>query len=233
MMNKNPGTLPNSEGLLLVNKSKGRSSFSLVSTLRRLLNIQKIGHAGTLDPLATGVMVMLIGKSYTRLSNCFLTEEKEYRTTLHLGIETDSFDSEGRVLFQSERVPSQEEVESALKSFQGKVLQIPPMFSAKKIQGKRLYKLARKGIQVDRAPIEISLSTKLLSYTYPEISLEVTCSKGTYIRSIAHDIGALLECGAHLTALERTRSGSFHLSDCIDDTQLIDPTRVFNRLRSM
>lgn len=209
-------------GILLVNKAPAATSFHLVSLLRRRTKIEKIGHAGTLDPFATGVMVMLVGKNYTRISNQFLSADKQYRATLMLGQSTDTYDIDGKVQSQSPHVPSLADVEQALVSFQGICTQIPPMFSAKKVQGQKLCDLARKGVTIERASIQIELSTKLLSYSYPHIHLDISCSKGTYIRTIAHDLGQMLGCGAHLSALSRTRSGSFLLSDCIEQQSILD-----------
>ncbi|MBS0625457.1 MAG: tRNA pseudouridine(55) synthase TruB [Verrucomicrobia bacterium] len=203
------------KGILLVDKSPGSTSFHIVAQLRRLLKIEKIGHAGTLDPFATGVMVMLIGRDYTRRSDEFLCNDKAYRATLRLGVSTDSYDIEGQVTSQSDKVPTPDEVSLAIATFQGKVSQVPPMFSAKKIQGKKLYELARKGIEIERQPVLVELKTKLIRYEYPELEIEVECSKGTYIRSLAHDIGQMLGCGAHLSSLVRLRSGQFRLEDCI------------------
>lgn len=233
MMNLNKGeTELSPSGILLINKPKGRSSFFLVAVLRRLLKVKKIGHAGTLDPFATGVMVLLIGKQYTRLSDRFLGAGKEYIATVHLGIETDSYDCDGQVLHENTAIkPTHDELAAALTHFQGEVLQIPPMFSAKKKDGKKLYELARKGITIEREAVKVVMQTELLSYTYPEAILKVSCSKGTYIRSIAHDLGKLLGCGAHLTALQRTKSGSFLLSECIDGALLPESDPAFLKSR--
>ena len=209
-----------SEGILLVNKSLKSTSFSLVRLLRKLTGIKKIGHAGTLDPLATGVMVMLIGKKYTRLSDSFLNKDKEYIAQIYLGKTTDTFDAEGQILTNSEIKPSLEDIEEALQHFQGTIEQLPPMFSAKKVQGRKLYDLARKGQEVERKKQKVFVSTNLLSYNYPIIELLITCSKGTYIRTIAHDLGEKLICGAYLSGLQRTRCGSFKLEECIDEDTL-------------
>jgi len=211
---------PAIEGILIVNKPKGKTSFSLVYELRKCLGVKKIGHAGTLDPFATGVMVMLIGRNYTRLSDQFLTSDKEYIAHVFLGVETDTYDCEGQITATSESIPSIQEIEEQIKLFQGEVEQIPPMFSAKKQNGKKLYELARKGETVERKPCKVTLSTEILSYTYPHLVLKVACSKGTYIRSIAHDLGVILGCGAHLTDLTRTRSGNFVIEDSIDGTTI-------------
>lgn len=211
------------EGILPINKPKGRTSFSLVSLLRRLTSVQKIGHTGTLDPFASGVMVLLIGKNYTRLSDQLLATDKQYLATLHLGVTTDSHDIDGTVLDRSLRVPTISDIDNALVAFQGTLMQTPPMFSAKKVQGKKLYELARKGITIDRAPSPIQIRTTLLSYEYPYLSISVQCSKGTYIRVLAHDIGQLLGCGAHLCALTRVQNGTYTLAECCDGERLSDP----------
>lgn len=222
-------------GILLIDKPKGKTSFSLVATLRRLLKVKKIGHAGTLDPFATGVMVLLVGRQYTSLSDRFLGVEKEYIATVHLGIETDSYDCDGKILYENTLIhPSLHELQQALLHFQGEVLQTPPMFSAKKKNGKKLYELARQGISIERKAAAVTMHTELISYTYPKAVLKVRCSKGTYIRSIAHDLGKLLGCGAHLTELQRTKSGSFLLKDCLDGSILsnaeCDPNFLKSRL---
>ncbi len=211
------------EGILPINKPIGKTSFSLVSSLRKLTNIKTIGHAGTLDPFASGVMILLIGKPYTKLSSSFLNQDKQYLATLHLGITTDTYDLDGQITAQSPLIPTESQLEQALLEFQGTIQQIPPMFSAKKVQGKKLYDLARKGITIPRAPITITTKIELISYIYPYIQLKVDCSKGTYIRSLAHDIGTVLGSGAHLSQLNRTKSGSFQLLDCCDGQRLFEP----------
>lgn len=211
------------EGILLINKPQGLTSFSLIRSLRKLTGIKKIGHAGTLDPFATGVMVILVGRSYTRLSDKLLLQDKEYLANVSLGVSTDTYDCDGKVVARSKKVPSLEEVQMALTKFQGEIEQIPPMYSAKKIGGKKLYELARSGITIERTPAKVQLTTELLSYSYPNLNLRVSCSKGTYIRSIAHELGQLLGCGAHLSRLNRTRSGIFCLDACIEGTLLSSP----------
>ncbi len=214
-------------GILPVNKAPISTSFHLVAILRRRTKIEKIGHAGTLDPFATGVMVMLIGRQYTRLSDRFLIADKEYCARVTLGRATDTFDIDGQILTTSDHIPTPSDLEQALLSFQGDCLQIPPMFSAKKIAGQKLYDLARKGVTIERQPVKIRLSTTLLGYDYPHVDLSISCSKGTYIRTLAQDLGQQLGCGAHLSALSRTRSGSFSLADCVDQTKLSDPAFDF------
>jgi len=224
MNNPNAHTLPTkiSEGVLLVDKPEGKTSFSLVTALRKLTRIETIGHAGTLDPFATGLMVMLIGKNFTRLSQTYLCQDKEYVCKLHLGITTDSYDCDGKTTATSPLIPTLADIEKALLSFQGTVMQTPPMFSAKKIDGKKLYELARKGIEIERKPALVTLKTTILDYAYPYLSLNVSCSKGTYVRSIAYDLGNLLGCGAHLCQLRRIRSGNFHIKDSINGIHLYD-----------
>ncbi|MCB1114666.1 MAG: tRNA pseudouridine(55) synthase TruB [Chlamydiia bacterium] len=211
-----------SEGILLVDKPKGLTSFSLVRTLRKRLNVQKIGHAGTLDPLATGLMVMLVGKKYTRLSDLFLNDNKEYEAEITLGYATASFDAEGAVTDRSDLIPELSDVEKALETFQGKTLQTPPMYSAKKVDGKKLCDLARKGEVVERKPVEVDMCITLLNYEYPKLKVHVRCSKGTYIRSLAHDMGVKLKSFGTLTDLRRTQSGEFSIADSVDGSKLME-----------
>lgn len=208
------------EGILLLDKPRGKSSFFLVSFLRKILNISKIGHAGTLDPFATGVMVMLVGRGYTKRSNEFLCSDKEYLAKICLGVTTDSYDLDGKIIAQSDVVPTLADLENAIALFQGDILQIPPMFSAKKVNGQKLYNLARCGKEIERSPNRVHVSFSLLDYHYPYVTARICCSKGTYIRSLAHDLGVVLQSGAHLEELQRTRSGSFSLSECLDVTTL-------------
>jgi len=215
---------PKGEGLLLVDKEKGRTAFYLVKILRKISGIQKIGHAGILDPFATGVMVMLVGRPYTRISDTFLNNDKEYVATIKFGEATDTFDCDGTLIQTSDKIPTIAEIESVVAEFQGSIMQVPPMFSAKKVAGQKLYLLARKGIEIERRPVQIEVKTTILDYSYPELKIQVSCSKGTYIRSIASEIGEKLGCFGHLIALQRNRSGSFHLKDCIDAKSLSEPS---------
>lgn len=205
------------EGILPIIKQAGKSSFSLVHELRKLTGIKKIGHAGTLDPFATGVMVMLIGRDYTKLSDNFLKSDKAYDATIFLGSTTDSYDCTGEITSQSDKIPSLEEVEAALSTFQGETFQTPPMYSAKKVGGKKLYELARKGISLELKSVPVRMHLILQEYAYPYLKVRVACSKGTYIRSLAFDMGNMLGCGAHLSALCRIQSGQFHLRDCFSE----------------
>ncbi|MBS0584795.1 MAG: tRNA pseudouridine(55) synthase TruB [Verrucomicrobia bacterium] len=210
------------EGILLIDKPKGKTSFHLVALLRKLTNVQKIGHGGTLDPLATGVMVLLVGKAFTTKADSFLTHDKEYTTRILLGTETDSYDITGAITRQETTIPTLEEITKALTLFQGTVSQIPPMFSAKKHKGKKLYELARKGQEIERKPSIVTIKTTLLSYEYPYLDLHISASKGTYIRTIAFDLGRALGCGATVFELRRTRQGPFSIKECITTQELVD-----------
>lgn len=214
---------PAKGGILLIDKPVGISSFRLVSMLRRRLNIKKIGHSGTLDPNASGVMVMLIGRAFTRLSDKLLNHDKQYEATLFLGKETDTFDLEGEIVSENSHLPTEDEISFALQEFQGEVQQTPPMFSAKKINGKKLYELAREGKTIERKPSTVRMEISQTSYDYPFLKLNIDCSKGTYVRSLAHDLGQSLGCGAYLHGLIRTRSGPFCLKDAICSEQIANP----------
>lgn len=204
------------EGILLIDKPAGKTSFYLVHQLRRITGIKKIGHAGTLDPFATGVMVMLVGRSMTTQANQFLADDKQYLTTFRLGSVSDTYDRDGKITPTSIKEPSLQEVETVLRSFEGQLMQVPPMYSAKKVQGKKLYELARQGVLIERAPCSVTVHIDLVEYTYPNLTLNITCSKGTYIRSLAHDIGHALQTGAYVETLIRLRSGQFLLEDCLN-----------------
>lgn len=202
---------PLAEGIFLLDKAKGATSFQAIRRLRKILGVKKIGHAGTLDPFATGLLILMVGKKYTRLSDSLMGGEKEYEADLLLGQATDSYDCDGQVTETSSHIPQLEDLKKALEAFQGEVEQIPPMFSAKKVGGKKLYELARAGKVIERRASKVWMETTLVEYVYPRVKLHVKCSKGTYIRSIAHDLGKALGAYAHLTDLRRTRSGSFTL----------------------
>ncbi len=195
-------------GFLVVDKPKGMTSHDIVAKVRRGIGIKRIGHAGTLDPMATGVLVLCIGAA-TRLSEYVMGSHKVYTATVRLGVETDSYDADGTVVATTDISHlSPAMIESALQYFQGEIDQIPPMYSAIKQGGKKLYELARQGEAVERAARRVWMSVRLLELSLPDVQIEVTCSPGTYIRSIAHDLGERLGVGGHLTALRRVRSGS-------------------------
>ncbi len=203
------------EGILLVDKPSGITSHDVVDRLRRKLKMKKIGHAGTLDPLATGLMIMLIGKA-TKVSQFLISLDKSYEGSFELGVETDSQDSDGEVVRKSP-VPqelSQEKIAREMKSFLGDQYQTPPMFSAKKIDGTPLYKLARKGRTVEREPRFVRINHLLLTeWDSPVGSFSISCSKGTYVRTVFHDLGQRLGCGGHLTCLRRTKIDDFSIGD--------------------
>ncbi|MDQ7024475.1 MAG: tRNA pseudouridine(55) synthase TruB [Anaerolineae bacterium] len=213
-------------GFLNVNKPSGLTSFDVVARVRRLsvqtTATKKVGHAGTLDPMATGVLVVCVGQA-TRLSSYAMKSKKEYRATVHLGIETDTYDAEGKTVATTDSSHiTQEQVESVLGDFRGAIQQLPPMYSAIKKDGKKLYELARQGkaIDVEARPVTL-YSIDIVVWDAPQFILHVKCSPGTYIRSLAHDIGQKLGVGAHLAALERTRSGGFHVENAVElDTLL-------------
>ncbi len=201
-------------GISVINKPKGITSHDVVSAIRKKINVKRVGHAGTLDPMATGVLVILIGNA-TKLATTFIQDDKEYMATLFLGKSTDTQDSTGRII---EEKPlngiNKETVKKTLNSFLGEITQIPPMISAKKYKGKRLYKLARKGTSIKRNPSRIKIhDIELLDFNMPEFIFRLECSKGTYVRTLCEDIGKLLGYPAHMSDLVRTRSGKFLLKD--------------------
>lgn len=213
--------------VLYINKPLNWTSFKLVRILRNKLCVKlgvkklKVGHAGTLDPLATGVMIICTGKR-TKDIESFQYQTKEYIATIKLGETTPSFDLETQVdeWYETQHI-SKELVEEKLKNFIGTIEQVPPAYSACKVDGKRAYNLARKGEVLELKPkILVIDDIELLEYNNPVIKIRVVCSKGTYIRALARDIGAVLNSGAHLIGLERTRIGDVRLCDCIDGEQL-------------
>lgn len=209
------------EGLLVVDKESGPTSHDVVARLRRLLGMRRIGHCGTLDPLATGVLVVCLGR-YTRLSEWLSAGDKEYLATFLLGATSDTADIQGNVSFQSaDPVPSREEIETALGRFVGEIDQVPPAFSAIKVNGVRSYALARRHqaetlgarrIRIDRL--------QLVDYAFPHLQVRVACSKGTYIRSLAADLGEALGCGALVEKLRRLRSGTLGEGDALTLSQV-------------
>ena len=209
------------EGVLLVDKPKGLTSHDVVYHLRRKLQMRKIGHAGTLDPMATGVLVMLIGKA-TRISQYLMSVDKVYEGEATLGVVTDSQDAEGEVM-ATRPVPGLAEaaVRATMQTFLGDQYQIPPMHSAIKIGGVKLYQLARKGEEVEREPRFIRVASfDLLSFALPKLTFRLACTKGTYVRTVTHDLGQKLGCGAHLSELRRTASGKFTIEQCLPLAQI-------------
>jgi tRNA pseudouridine55 synthase len=220
-------------GVLIIDKPAGITSHDVVARCRRILKTKRIGHTGTLDPFATGVMVILVGQA-TRLAQFFDKDLKEYEAVVRFGFETDTGDKTGQLRitnYELRNFPDQE-IKAALKDFRGEIEQTPPMYSAKKIEGKKLYELARKGIEVERKPVKVSIheleiipSQSKQTDTSDKIedrrpktedrAFRVVCSAGTYIRVLAEDIGRKLCIGAHLAALRRTRAGKFDLSKAV------------------
>ena len=204
-------------GFLNVYKPKGMTSHDVVGRLRRVTKIKQIGHTGTLDPFATGVLPICIGKS-TRLIE-YLEDDKEYLATVQFGKNTDTYDLDGEVVATFDKKVSEEEVVIALKSFEGEISQLPPIYSAIKVNGKKLYDYARAGQEVEIQPRTVFISKiELVEFNQKkqEAKVIVACSKGTYIRSIAYDLGQNLGCGAYLSALERTKAGRFIVENTVN-----------------
>ncbi len=200
-------------GVLNVRKPHGMTSHDVVNAVRRFAGMRRVGHAGTLDPAAEGVLVLLLG-SATRLSQYVTGARKSYRAVLKLGETTTTYDAEGEITAHHPVSVTREEIEAALTNFRGPLMQVPPMYSAIKQRGKKLYELARRGQEVSRPPRPVTIyHLELVAWASPHLTLEVVCSAGTYIRSLAHDLGQALGCGAHLAELLRTASGPFLLAD--------------------
>ena len=207
--------MPMPDGILNLNKPRGPTSHDVVGRVRTLTGIRRVGHAGTLDPLATGVLLVCIGRA-TRVAEYLMAGQKIYHARVGLGITTDTYDAEGQVLAEAPVEVSRAQVEAALARFRGTITQVPPMYSALKHQGTPLHRLARRGIEVERKPRQIQiLRLELTAWDPPECMLEITCSPGTYVRALAHDLGQALGCGAHLTGLTRLASGDFRLEDAV------------------
>lgn len=204
-------------GILVLDKAAGLSSNAALQKVKRLFEAKKAGHTGSLDPLATGVLPLCLGEA-TKVSQFLLDADKRYRTKIKLGERTDSGDSAGEVIeTYTDFSVSQEDIEKALSAFQGEIEQLPPMYSALKVNGVPLYKMARKGIEVKREKRKVRVyEVALLSFYDDVIELDIACSKGTYIRTIADDLGQLLGCGAHIIELRRTRAGAFGEEDCVN-----------------
>lgn len=202
-------------GILVIDKPGGWTSHDVVAKLRGILKEKRVGHGGTLDPMATGVLPIFAGRA-TRAAEFCEAYDKEYIAGLRLGIVTDTQDTTGRILGTSPVAVGQSDVEGVLKRFIGVQSQLPPMYSAVKINGKKLYELARRGIDAPRKPRQITIKDlELLDMTACDLSLRVVCSKGTYIRTLCHDIGAALGCGGAMHSLRRMRAGRFTLADAV------------------
>jgi len=206
-----------SEGIILVNKPLGITSHDVVDVVRKKLKMRRIGHAGTLDPLAQGLLIVLVGKA-TKLFNRFADYDKEYRAMLKLGEATETGDAEGKVIeTASFEGISNDAIQAALDSFKGQIDQVPPMVSAVRMGGKRLYELARRGIEVERPARSITIhDLTILDIALPLVEFYVRCSKGTYVRKLAEDIGKKLGSCAHVVAIKRTGIGPFSIDDAVE-----------------
>ncbi|KKR48201.1 MAG: tRNA pseudouridine synthase B [Candidatus Magasanikbacteria bacterium GW2011_GWC2_40_17] len=209
--------MPITYGFILIDKPAGITSHDVIDRLRRLTGIKRIGHAGTLDPLATGLLIVAVSREATRDLNQLVKMDKTYEAVFYLGQETDTYDAEGKITKTYEGpVISEGELAQALTFFVGQQQQIPSMYSAKKVGGKKLYQLARQDKIIERQPNTITISNlEILNYHWPELSLRITCSSGTYIRSLAFDLGRALGCGAHMSALRRTTIGDYNITKAV------------------
>jgi tRNA pseudouridine55 synthase len=244
------------EGVLIIDKPEGITSHDVVARCRRILKTKRVGHTGTLDPFATGVMVVLVGRA-TRLAQFLDKDTKEYLATVRLGFETDTGDRTGSSKFQvpGSKSVSIEDIENILPEFRGEIWQTPPMYSAKKVDGKKLYELARKGIEIERNPVKLTIhelqiaesglkknvndsesETENLKLETWNLELKVLCSAGTYIRVLAEDVGKKLGTGAHLAELRRTKAGKFGIEKAVtleELERLAAENKVSNALVSM
>lgn len=222
------------DGILIVDKPRGVTSHDIVDFIRKRFDLKKVGHAGTLDPIATGILVILIGK-YTKSSGLFLNKDKEYEAALVLGATSDTLDAWGNI--KTSGMPeniTEKDIKNAFNKFLGPIEQIPPSYSAVKFKGKKLYELARKGIEVKLEPRKIIINKIDISeISIPEVSFSVNCSKGTYIRQLCADVGAVLGCGAYLSKLRRTRSGEFVIGEAltVDELKNMDKEELSKRLK--
>ncbi|MGD9143059.1 MAG: tRNA pseudouridine(55) synthase TruB [Dehalococcoidia bacterium] len=209
------------DGIFNINKPRGKTSFRIVARIRRLSGEKHVGHAGTLDPDATGVLPVGLGKG-TRVIEYLMDNTKAYRARIEFGTATDTYDSSGKITQRGDISGiNRKAVESALGKFRGDIEQIPPMYSAIKHRGQPLYKLAREGISIARKKRKVTIhKLKLVYWRKPVATVDIECSKGTYVRSLAHDLGEYLGCGAHLRNLVRNRSGIFSINDAISMQQL-------------
>src|SRR5207249_547696 len=224
------------DGVLLVDKAEGMTSHDVVALTRRKLDTKKIGHCGTLDPIATGLLLLTIGRG-TKVQDLLMSEDKEYVGTFVLGVTTDTQDREGEIILQR-LVPAldEQQIRAAFEQFRGDFYQLPPMVSAKKHGGVPLYKLARQGKVVEREPRLVHVYRYSIErIVLPEIDFSVLCSKGFYVRTYVHDIGEALGCGAHLKSLRRTKSGRFDVANAIavDEIKNASREQILERMLSL
>lgn len=218
-------------GFLNIYKPKGLTSHDVVARLRKITKVRQIGHTGTLDPFATGVLPICIGKA-TRLIE-YLDDDKGYLATVQFGKNTATYDLEGEITATFDKKVTEEDVKNALKDFEGEISQIPPIYSAIKVNGKKLYDYARQGQDIEIKPRKVTISKielKEFDKTSQSAKITVACSKGTYIRSIAYDLGAKLGCGGYLTALERTKAGKFQVNTAIKLEDLTEVSQIIENL---
>lgn len=213
----------NIDGILLLDKPQGLTSNQALQDVKHLYRACKAGHTGSLDPIATGLLPLCFGEG-TKVSQFLLDSDKAYIADFRLGVETDTYDAEGRVVAEHEVQVSRSDVETALKHFEGDIEQIPPMYSAVKQGGKALYKLAREGVEVERQPRQVTVhEIRILEWPADDtLRVEVHCSKGTYVRALAHDLGQMLGCGAHMTALRRTQAGELSIENAVTIDEIRD-----------
>ena len=221
-------------GFVNIYKSVGMTSHDVVAKLRKITGVKQVGHTGTLDPFAEGVLPVCIGKA-TRLIE-FLADDKEYLATVQFGASTDTYDKDGSIIFSSDKKITENDVKEALKSFEGEISQMPPIYSAIKVNGKKLYEYARSGKEVEIQPRLVvieNIELKSFDKELQQAEILIKCSKGTYIRSIANDLGEKLECGAHLIRLIRTQAGKFRVEDSVklEDVQM--PKDLINPIDMM
>ena len=209
-------------GILNINKKKGISSAKCVSLVRKALNQKKVGHTGTLDLEASGVLPIVVGKA-TRVSDYMMGKDKTYDTLIEFGKKTDTLDASGEVIDKSDKQITRSDLEEVLKNYEGEITQIPPMYSALKVNGKKLYDLAREGIEIERKKRRVTIyDIELLDFNFPYAKLKVTCSKGTYIRTLVDDIGEELGTFAYVKDLCRVRVGDFRIEDSIDSDEILE-----------
>lgn len=213
------------KGILNVNKEKGISSARVVSLVRRALDIKKVGHTGTLDLEASGVLPIVVGKA-TRVSDYMMTKDKVYETDLILGAKTTTLDAAGEITQKSHKVIGKDEFLAVMNTFKGEIDQVPPMYSALKVNGKKLYDLAREGIEIERKKRKVNIyDIDLLDFDFPRAKIRVTCSKGTYIRTLVDDIGEKLGTFAYVDNLVRARVGEFDIKDAIKSEDILEISR--------
>ncbi len=218
MTQKPPVSIPirtEPSGFLLIDKPVGPTSHDIVDRIRRRFGTRKVGHAGTLDPFASGLLILAVGAMTKQLSN-FVGLDKAYEATVRFGATSDTMDCTGKIEQKDCSPVSQAELESALEKFRGEIDQTPPMYSAKKIGGKKLYELAREGKEIERKPVRVTIhELELVSYSWPTAVLRTRVSSGTYIRALTDDIGKILGCGAYLEELRRTKVGTYSVENAV------------------